>query len=105
VTGFDVADVLERQDAPSSAGVVGGDGLEQEAEMVAERKLADHAADEPVLACVEDRGALGSGVPLGFLELVDAVARLTAEQLGEFVIFLAEEVHREYARPVGITTL
>jgi hypothetical protein len=81
--------------------VAGSDGLEQEADVVAERQLADHLADEPVLACIEDRRALRSAVPLARLELVDAVTGLTAKQLGEVVIVLAEEVHREHTRTVA----
>ena len=86
VTRLDVADVLQRQagaGAVAVASVAGSDGLEQEADVVAERQLADHLADEPVLARIEDRGALRSAVPLARLELVDAVTGLTAEQLGE----------------------
>ena len=51
--------------------------------MVAGVEAIDDAPDEPALAAVEDRQALGPVVPVAARELVDLVAGLAAEELGQ----------------------
>src|SRR5215204_3158111 len=72
-----------------------GHGLEQERVVIAGVEALDHAADEAVRAGVEQRRAARPGAPRAALELVDLVARLAAEELGELRLLRGDEVDAE----------
>src|SRR4051794_13582117 len=81
MTGFDPLRAVEGEVllAPGAR----GDGLEQEELVIAGVEAVDHAPHEPALAALEDRQPLGPVVPLAVRELVDLVAGLAAEELGQ----------------------
>jgi len=56
------------------------------------------AAGEPI-ATVEHRHTFGSVAPFHRRELVDLVARLAAEELGEVALLFPQRVHDKDARP------
>jgi len=62
-----------------------------------------HAPDDAVRDAIEQRNPVASGGPRAALELVDGVAGLLAEQLGEIAIVGRREVQREGARPPATT--
>jgi hypothetical protein len=74
------------------------DRLEQEGVVIAGVGPPDHAADEPVRAVVEDRHAVRPLAPGGAGELVDVVAGLAAEQLGQLGRVCGDAVHAEHVR-------
>src|SRR3954451_17952265 len=75
-----------------------GDRFKEEGVVVAGVEAREHATDEPVLAAREDRDALGAFAPLAAGELVDLVAGLAAEQLGEVAGIGGDGVHAERVR-------
>src|SRR5690606_13857926 len=68
--------------------------LEQETDVIAERNALEHGAREPALAVVEDRRAVRV-VPADARELVDLVAGLTTEDLGDPPVVRLDEMHGE----------
>src|SRR3954451_8254435 len=75
--------------------VLGDDRLAQERVVIAGVDALQDPPDEPVAAAVDYRHALRSLVPLDLRELVDLVAGLAAEQLGEAAGVGGEEVDAE----------
>lgn len=71
------------------------DGVEQEPHVVAERELLEHPPREPVATLGEDRCAERPGAPIAAGELVDLVAGLPAEELGQRGGRGGNEVHRK----------
>src|SRR4051794_16737604 len=77
------------------------DRLEQEAPVIAELDPLDDPAGKPVLKRRQDRHALGSRPPVDALELVERIASLATEQLGQLGRLRCDEVHGEHACPAG----
>src|SRR3954452_4989667 len=75
--------------------VLGDDRLEQERAVIAGAGALQDPPDEPVAAAVGDRHAPRPLVPLDLRELVDLVAALAAEQLGEVAGVGGDEVDAE----------
>src|SRR3954462_7198850 len=71
------------------------DGLEDDRVVVAGRQALDDPPDEPVRQAGDDRDPLRPFVPLAPLELVDLVAGLAAEQLGDLLAVGRDEVHAD----------
>ncbi len=66
--------------------------------MVAERDALEHAPREPVLEVGQHGRPARALTPAGAGELVDLVAGLAAEQLGQVLGLLRDEVDDEYLR-------
>src|SRR3954453_2368083 len=66
--------------------------VEEEADVVAEVVAGEDGAGETVVALVQDRDAAGALMPLALGKLVDLVAGLAAEQLGEVLGAVGNEV-------------
>ena len=73
VAGFDRLGAAEGQ-RRLAAFSLAGDGLEQEATLVAELQLLEHTAGKPVPELGQDRRATRPLAPADALELVDLVA-------------------------------
>src|SRR3954452_6451734 len=71
------------------------DRLEDHRVVVARVDALDDPPDEPVREALDDRHALRALVPVAALELVDLVAGLRAEQLGDVLAVGGNEVHAE----------
>src|SRR4051812_50211481 len=71
------------------------DGLEDDRVVVAGGEPLDDPPDEPVRQAGDDRDPLRPLVPLAPRELVDLVARLAAEELGDLLAVGRDEVHAE----------
>src|SRR3954447_22200105 len=69
------------------------DRLEDERVVVAGDEALDDPPDEPVRQAGDDRAPLRPLVPLAALELVDLVAGLAAEELGDLLALSRNEVH------------
>ena len=80
---------------------LGGDRLEDSASWSPPRIRSQDPRGEPVRQVVEDRQARGPLVPGAAGELVDLVAGLAAEELGEVLAVLGHEVDREVLGPLG----
>src|SRR5919201_4576804 len=102
--GLDPLGAMERE-LPGGGAAVRGDGLEEEPFVVARVQAPDDASDEPVRAALDDRYAAGTLVPGAVRELVDLVARLPAEQVGEVAGVGRHPVHRQVlgaaTQPIG----
>src|SRR3954453_18533544 len=77
------------------------DGLEDDRVVVAGGEALDDPPDEPVRQAGDDRAPLRPLVPLAPLELVDLVAGLPAEQLGDLLAVRRDEVHAEVLGALG----
>src|SRR3954468_9212414 len=77
------------------------DGLEDDRVVVAGGEALDDPPDEPVRQAGDDRDALRPLVPLAPLELVDLVAGLSAEQLGDLLAVGRDEVHADVLGALG----
>src|SRR3954470_3630350 len=82
MAGIDISCLLKAE-LPGLLSVAPGDRLEEVAYVVAEVDAAQDPADEDVGYAVEDRHAFRAVVPRPLGELVDLVARLASEQLGQ----------------------
>src|SRR3954469_19116788 len=100
VPGLDALRAVERQLCLLGLALA-GDRLEDHRVVVARVEAVDDAPDEPVRQARDDRHALGPIVPLAALELVDLVAGLAAEQLGDLLAVGRDEVHGEVRRAPG----
>src|SRR3954462_14816039 len=77
------------------------DGVEEEGVVAAGDEALDDPPDEPVRQAGDDRDPLRPLVPLAPLELVDLVAGLPAEQLGDLLAVRRDEVHAEVLGALG----
>src|SRR4051812_16308060 len=94
VTRLDPAGAVEGELVERRA-VVGGNRIEEEADVVAKLLAGDDPPSEPVVALGEDRHPRRPLAPLATGELVDFVAALAAEQLGQLAGRSGDEVDRE----------
>jgi hypothetical protein len=106
VARIKIADIGERDELLELIRRIPRDGLEQEADVVADVVAVEHLTDEPSGRVVEDRQSVRARVPGAARELVGAVASLAAEQPGEFAVLPRHKVHGEMVGavcdPVGV---
>ena len=93
MTGVDVPSVPELKIFDRRP--VGGDGLDQMANVVTQVDAVEDAPHEPRVDAVEDRHAVRAVVPLAPHELVGGVPCLAAEKLGEVLLVAVEHVYGE----------
>src|SRR5438477_3039485 len=98
VAGLDALRRLEAQRAGGRLVVDAGLGLDDEGDMVAHVEPADDGPGDPALHPVEDGDAARPGPPRAALELVDLVAGLAAEQLGQAAVVVGQPVDGEHRR-------
>src|SRR5437764_6241535 len=91
VPGVNVFCTLEAE-VEGTASVLSLSRFEPEAHVIAQVEAVQYVADEPAWRVGQDRGSVWTFGPVGQLELVDLVARLAAEQLGEVALGLTQEV-------------
>lgn len=94
MAGVDALGAVEGE-LPALAAVPNGVWVEEEPDVVAERQSLAYAPYEPVLAATQDRQAMWTRVPFAPGELVDVVARLSAEALCEVVGVSRDEMDRK----------
>lgn len=90
--GIDVLNLYGRQ-SWSVVGHVDVKGFEDETDMVTERVLFQNAANEPALTVLEQRYAVGSGLPTTLRELVRFISGGTPEKFCKVMLRSCEHMY------------
>src|SRR5258705_494059 len=101
MTRIEIADIRETDELLELVRRAPCDGLEQEADVVADVVAAQHLTDEPSGGVVEDWYPVRARVPGAARELVGPVPGLAAEETGEFAVLPWHKMHRKMLGPLG----
>lgn len=109
MAGLQIADIGERDELFELVWRMPRDGLQQEADVIADVEAVQYVADEPPRRVIQNRKPVRSRPPAAPGELVGLVTRLAAEQSRERAVPPRHEMHREMLsvlrHPIGVIAL